>query len=474
MNLQRFLYTSVPGIGFVELASDEKIPTRLKEAIRQPQAATVSRGFDAGLGVTYWANTSSVVCTYLERMQDEHRRYFVASHSVCLSPEDYRTMAPHFDDAILTPLKEGISDTPTGGRSLDQLVVVQPSSKESGIRSEDLRILNHYTPEGQRLESLLACLFDGKDITLTIQTDLESEAIKVAVALLKLAATVGVYPQPETGIATFSQSRGIPNLYGSKILPDSRLRIISELSTQGGTFSRKSQAIAQRLIPEILAGNVTGIDRAIRAGDARSRTPSAPPSMPSSSEETSKSRRPATPLASRGSLQPLEPNPIPEIDSKLQEWEHDLTNWQQDLEGREKRLEEWQENLSVEKESLDIERKVLNRQRDELRKASEELTLKETGLGDGGFWQLYVQLDETMQRQDLGNLKGNSIRALETLLIDLRKKLRSRSRSTRIKLLELLAEEDVKRNLSRLSESANLWDKFDELNKEVERQKKSS
>ena len=473
MNLQRFLYTSLPGIGFVELASDKKIPTRLKEAIRQPQAATVSRGFDAGLGITFWEGNSSVVCTYLERTQDEHRRYFVASHSVCMPLEDYRTMAPHFDDAILTPLKEGIADTPTGGRSLDPLVVAQPSSKESGIKPEDLQILNRYISEGNTLESLLAYLLDSKDFTLNIQSDSEWEAIKVAVALLKLAATSAVYPRSGTGLATFSQARGIPNLYSSKVLPDSRLRIISELAAQGGNFSRKAQSVSQRLVPEIQAGNIEGIDHAIRAGDARARTPSTSPSTPPSSKELDKGSRPTAQFIGKSQHENPSTSHISGFDPELEEWEDALTNWQQDLEGRERRLEEWQKDLSIEKESLDIEKKVLTHQREELRKESEELALLRTRLvGAAEFWRLYGQLDEIMQRQELGNLKGYGIRALGTLIDDLRKKLRSRSRHTRVKILELLDEEDVKRNLSRLSESANLWNKLDELNEEFERQKK--
>ena len=481
MNLQRFLYTSLPGRGFVELASNEGIPTRLKEALRQPQAGTPTRGFEAGLGVTFWATNSSVVCTYLERMQDEHRRYFVASHSVCMPLNDYRKIAPHFDDAILAPLREGIVDVPTGGLPLDPLVVPQPSLKETGVKLEDLEVLNQYISEGKSLESLFACLFDSKDFTLSIQGDSEWEAIKIAVALLKLAATVGVDPQAGTGLATFSQARGIPTLYGSKVLPDNRLRILSELSAQSGNFSRKAQSVAQRLVPEIQDENIAGINQAIRAGDARARTPSTSASKPLPSEKPEKPLRPAAGFIGKSQRQGPEPSTGSKYDPELKAWEEDLTKWQEELEGKHKGLDEWEKgldgwekNLARDRESLEVEKKVLNEQREELRKESEELGLRKTNLKESDeFWQLYVRLDSLMQRRKLGDLKGNSIKALGNLMDDLRRKLRGRSRDTQTRVLKVLNEREVKDNLSKLSHLGNLSTKYEELKAEESRQRKS-
>ena len=460
MNLQRFLYTSLPGRGFVELASDDNIPTRLKEAIRQPQAATVSRGFDAGLGVAFWESNSSVVCTYLERTQDEHKRYFVASHSVCMPLETYRKMAPHFEEAILTPLQEGVAYPLADGRALEPLPVPQPDSRKEGINSEDLEILNEYVPDGKRLEALLACLIDGKDFTLTIQTDLEWEAIKVTVALLKVAAAAGVYPQPETGIATFTQSRGIPNLYGSKVLPDSRLRVISELAAQSERFSKRAQSIAQRLVEEVVTGNVKGIDHAILTGDARARTPSTSSGAPSPAEKPDKKRRPGGGTSDRGQRDVREAGAGTRSDPELQEWERELAYWQRVLDDREKNLEEWQKSLSTESATLDVEKQVVTRQREEVRRESEELALQRSRPGDDEFWKLYVQLDKFLQARQMESHREHSVRALKSLLDGLRKGLRSRSVSRRKEVSELLDDGDVKHTIAVLSRLAGLTKEY--------------
>ena len=274
MKSERFMHIVVPRRGYSELATpDAPIKTRdRRAALRTPQAND-ARAFEEGLGVTVWETLPSsddwwAVCTYLWKGLDEHQRPFISSHSCFLPSQNYAGYAAFFDSSILNPLRENVSPPESiDAGVISPLELPRPESSGHGISREELELLCRLTeihdPRRDLRQSflprLLACVLAGVGFRMRVGEP--SDATKLAVALLKIAALSGMAKPPR--IATFMPRSGNSAQYPCQILPDSRIRGNSEFSSSG-TPNETAQSEAKILAAAIELHSLDDLARAFQ------------------------------------------------------------------------------------------------------------------------------------------------------------------------------------------------------------------
>ena len=263
MKADRFLYTSQPGKGFGEFASRDSLPVRLKQNLRQPHATSDPREFEMGLGVGHWDEGGSpwVVCTYLERSYDDHKRAFVLSHSVLIPVPEYSSLAVHFDSSILAPLQRNLDKFSTDNH-IEPLELQAPASPRHGITEEDMERLGSLREPA--LLQLLAYLFDQKPFNVRVRTSLEATAW--ASTLLKVSALASEGASPPT-ITTFSPHLSLRSHFQSQVLPDPSVRGGPEFIRSGGPAPSETATVrARRLAEAVKTDDLDDVVNAIETG----------------------------------------------------------------------------------------------------------------------------------------------------------------------------------------------------------------
>ena len=359
MNAVRFLYTSQPGKGFVELTNpDYQLKNWLKDSLRQPHSPSYTRTLDKGLSVSvqdFSVQDGSgkecwVICTCLTRQTDDNGRPFIRNHSVLVPVDEYNSLAADFDRTIMAQIIEGDEEVLTDGE-LKPLNL--PKDVGDGLQGEDMEALaDDFGPD---LEKLLASLVAGKPFSIS-KRGTTDDAIYLARTLLKTAELLRTPDQEALVVpqfATFEPNSKTRSWYPSQVLPNPRLRVNLQFH-QRNSPDDKAKNTARHLVEPFVKGDREGVRSALRAAKNYDELKTySPPSA-------------VIPPAARAP-QKAEASPPDSNDAHIyqfnKEYQVALNNRKEELDKRELKLDARQEDLAHQKRTQQQE---IDRQEREL------------------------------------------------------------------------------------------------------------